>query len=50
MKKINEEALIVLRDNKNTNQIEIDYVDIENHFADEMSYLEKICEHWNYVT
>ena len=44
MKKINEEALIVLRDNKNTNQIEIDYVDIENHFADEMSYLEKICD------
>ena len=45
MKKIiNEEALIVLRKNNNTNQIKIDYVDIENPFDDEMLYLEKICD------
>jgi len=44
MKEINEEALVVLRNNTIANQIEIDYVDIEKHFENKMLYLEKICD------
>jgi len=44
MKEINEEALVVLRNNTIPNQIEIDYVDIEKHFENKMLYLEQICD------
>ena len=44
MKEINEEALVVLRNNTIANQIEIDYVDIEKHFENKILYLEQICD------